>query len=72
MSRYTMKKNKKNSKMFTVINEQREIVATINGDCNIKRTVLSSKVTIVASTTNYTKYKEQEELYIKRIDSLFK
>lgn len=67
-----MKKNKKNSKMFTVINEQREIVATINGDCNIKRTVLSSKVTIVASTTNYTKYKEQEELYIKRIDSLFK
>lgn len=67
-----MRKEKKNSKMFTVINEQREIVATINGDCNIKRTVLSSKVTIVASTTNYTKYKKQEELYIKRIDSLFK
>ena len=67
-----MRKEKKNSKMFTVINEQREIVSTINGDCNIERTVLSSKVTIVASTTNYTKYKKQEELYIKRIDSLFK
>lgn len=73
MSRYTMKKYKKNNKTFTVINEQKEIVATINGDCNIKQSVVfSSKVTIVASTTNYSKYKKQEELYIRRIDSLFK
>jgi len=67
-----MKKNKKIKKTFTVINEQKEIVATINGDCNIKQSVFSSKVTVVASTTNYSKYKKQEELYIRRIDSLFK
>lgn len=35
-----MKKSKKNSnKTFTVINEQKEIVATINGDCNIEQSV---------------------------------
>jgi hypothetical protein len=68
-----MKKSKKNSnKTFTVINEQKEIVATINGDCNIEQSVFASKVTVVASTTNYSKYKKQEELYIRRIDSLFK
>lgn len=67
-----MKKENRDSKMFTVINGQGITVATINGDCNIKRTILSSKITIVALTTNYTKYKKQEELYIKRIDSFFK
>ena len=50
-----MKKEKRDSKMFTVINGQGITVATINGDCNIKRTILSSKITIVALTTNYTK-----------------
>lgn len=67
-----MKKHKKNNKIFTIVNEQKEIVATINSDCNIEQSVFSSKVTIVASTTNYLKYKKQEELYIQRIDSLFK
>ena len=75
MSRYMInKKNKKNSrKLFTVFNENKEVLTTVNNGNSINYSQLqsSSSITIVASRTDFIKYKKQEELYIKHIDSIF-
>lgn len=68
------KKNKKNSrKLFTVFNENKEVLTTVNNGNSINYSQLqsSSSITIVASRTDFIKYKKQEELYIKHIDSIF-
>ena len=75
MSRYMInKKNKKNSrKLFTVFNENKEVLTTVNdwNSINYSQLQSSSSITIVASRTDFIKYKKQEELYIKHIDSIF-
>lgn len=68
------KKNKKNSrKLFTVFNENKEVLTTVNdwNSINYSQLQSSSSITIVASRTDFIKYKKQEELYIKHIDSIF-
>lgn len=75
MSRYKLsKKHKKNNrKGFIVFNENKEVITTVRSECGIKYSHIQSSesITIVAADTEFTKYRKQEELYIKFIDSIF-
>lgn len=64
---------KKHNQIYKILNAKREIIATVNNDCNIEHSLLSSAgITIIALTTDYSSYKKREEQYIRQIEDLFK
>lgn len=65
-----MKKKGKHN-IYRILNDKKQVLAIVGKQASIKTPNLSSKITIVASTTNYSEYKKSEDLYIKRITELF-
>ncbi len=65
---------KEDTVMFNIMNEQGKIIANTNGFSNVvrsRKSLFSNRLTIVATSANYSRYKKQERQYIKRINSLF-
>jgi len=65
-----MKKKRKHN-IYRILNENKQVLAVVDKQSSFKISKLSSTITIVASTTNYSEYKKSEDLYIKRVTELF-
>lgn len=64
-------KKKRIHNIYKILNDKKQLLAVVGKQDSIKTPNFSSKITIVASTTNYSEYKKSEDLYIKRITELF-
>ena len=64
-------KKKGRHNIYKILNDKKQLLDVVSKQASIKTPNFSSKITIVASTTNYSEYKKSEDLYIKRITELF-